>query len=228
MELFSNFISNFDAGQMVLLLISVAASVLCVTVHELCHGFAAWLLGDDTARAAGRLTLNPLAHIDPVGLLMLVVAKVGWAKPVPVNVYRFRQPKRDMALTALAGPVSNMLLAVLAMGISTLIYRLLDGPVWAYVMFFLCYVSVLSVGLALFNLIPIPPLDGSKLLASMLPDAVYSRYMRMERYLMIVVIALAWFGFFSGPLGYGISTAIRLLCGLFDFPFSYFIYSFGL
>ena len=228
MQLFSDFLASFDIGKLLILLISVVACVLCITVHELCHGLTALLLGDRTARDAGRLTLNPLAHLDPVGLLMLLVARVGWAKPVPVDLRRFRHPKRDMAITALAGPVSNVLLALFAMGIASILYRGVSGLFGAYLLFFLCYVCVLSVGLALFNLIPLPPLDGSKILSSLLPDRLYLSYMRVERYLLIVVVALAWFGFFSGPLSTGIGGMVRWICGLFDFPFSYFTYTFGL
>ena len=228
MDRFSAFISSFDTGMLVVLLISVLSCVLCITVHELCHGLTALMLGDRTARQAGRLTLNPLAHIDPVGLLMLLVARVGWAKPVPVNLRAFRHPKRDMALTALAGPVSNFALAFVFMPIASALYRHVNGMVGAYALFFVCYIIVLSVGLGLFNLIPIPPLDGSKIVSAVLPASMYRRYMQIEHYLLIVVVALAWFGFFSGPLGAGINWVIRIFCNWFDFPFSYFTLAFGL
>lgn len=228
MELLNQFLSNFDITRLILLIVTIIASILCITVHELCHGLAAKALGDPTAGRAGRLTLNPLAHIDPLGLLMLVVARVGWAKPVPVDVRYFKRPKRDMALTALAGPASNFILALAASALASGILSFAEGQLAAYVIFFCCYVAVLSVGLGLFNLIPIPPLDGSKLLFSVLPDKLYYSYLRYERYLLLVVVALAWFGFFSGPLDAAMGWVLQGFCRITRFPFVYFTYYFGL
>ena len=228
MELLKQFIYNFDAEMLLLLVLSLLASMLCIMVHELSHALAALSLGDSTAKRLGRLSLNPLSHIDPIGFLMLVVARVGWAKPVPIDIRSFRHPKRDMALTAFAGPLSNFLLAIAAVFAAGIIHANAHGIIWAYVVYFLCYVCVLSVGLGLFNLIPIPPLDGSKLLFSLLPERLYNGYLCYERYLLVVVVALAWFGVFSGPLGTGISWTIRAICDVFDFPFEYFSYYFGL
>ena len=134
-----------------------------------------------------------------------------------------------MALTALAGPFANLLIAFVFLFIRTLlvIYGY-DRPILLGMATFMELTAIMSVGLMAFNLIPIPPLDGSKILSSLLPDRLYLSYMRIERYLLIVVVALAWFGFFSGPLGAGISGMVRWICGLFDFPFSYFTYTFGL
>ena len=230
MEPLEQFLSHFDPSQLLFLLLSTAATLLCLTVHELCHGAAACLLGDPTARRQGRLTLNPLAHIDPLGFLLMLVARVGWAKPVPVDTRHFKRPKRDMALTALAGPASNFVLAALALGAGSLLLALAPeegGAALAYAVLFLCYVAVLSVGLGSFNLIPIPPLDGSKLLFSVLPDRLYYGYLRCERYLLLAVVALAWFGFFSGPLDACMGWVLRGLCALTRFPFVYISYYFG-
>ena len=106
---------GFDFTYILSILLSVVPSLICITLHELGHGYVAWRLGDDTAKRAGRLTLNPLKHIDTMGLLMMVCFHFGWAKPVPVNMYRFRNPKKGMAVTALAGPVTNLLLALVFM-----------------------------------------------------------------------------------------------------------------
>lgn len=171
-----------------------AAVLLCLSVHETCHGLAALVLGDPTAKARHRLSLNPLRHIDWLGLAMMFVAGFGWAKPVPVNPNYFKKPKQGMAVTALAGPASNFLLALLAMLISRLIYLYAPyNPVWQTVFDFCLYtVAPLSIGLGLFNLLPLPPLDGSKVLAMFLPDRAYAVWMRHERYGMLVLLVLSF------------------------------------
>ena len=171
-----------------------AAVVLCLSVHETCHGRAALVLGDPTAKARHRLSLNPLRHIDWLGLAMMFVAGFGWAKPVPVNPNYFKKPKQGMAVTALAGPASNFLLALLAMLISRLIYLYAPyNAVWQTVFDFCLYtVAPLSIGLGLFNLLPLPPLDGSKVLAMFLPDRAYAVWMRYERYGMLVLLVLSF------------------------------------
>ena len=171
-----------------------AAVLLCLSVHETCHGLAALVLGDPTAKARHRLSLNPLRHIDWLGLAMMFVAGFGWAKPLPVNPNYFKKPKQGMAVTALAGPASNFLLALLAMLISRLIYLYAPyNPVWQTVFDFCLYtVAPLSIGLGLFNLLPLPPLDGSKVLAMFLPDRAYAVWMRYERYGMLVLLVLSF------------------------------------
>ena len=171
-----------------------AAVLLCLSVHETGHGLAALVLGDPTAKARHRLSLNPLRHIDWLGLAMMFVAGFGWAKLVPVNPNYFKKPKQGMAVTALAGPASNFLLALLAMLISRLIYLYAPyNPVWQTVFDFCLYtVAPLSIGLGLFNLLPLPPLDGSKVLAMFLPDRAYAVWMRYERYGMLVLLVLSF------------------------------------
>ena len=176
----------------------VLAVLLCLTVHEACHGLAACALGDPTVRDRHRLSLNPLRHIDWLGLGMMLVAGFGWAKPVPVDPRYFKSPKRGMALTALAGPVSNLLLAFLAM---LFCHKVLDGLVtsqagFGYLLYIFLhlFVAPLSIGLGLFNLLPIPPLDGAKVLGAFLPDRAYFGLMRYERYGMFLLLALSWFG----------------------------------
>lgn len=171
-----------------------AAVLLCLSVHETCHGLAALVLGDPTAKARHRLSLNPLRHIDWLGLAMMFVAGFGWAKPVPVNPNYFKKPKQGMAVTALAGPASNFLLALLAMLISRLIYLYAPyNAVWQTMFDFCLYtVAPLSIGLGLFNLLPLPPLDGSKVLAMFLPDRAYAVWMRYERYGMLVLLVLSF------------------------------------
>ena len=231
MDLLQDFLNNFDLYALLQLAIQTAAVILCITVHELSHGYAAYVLGDRTAKYAGCLSLNPLRHIDPVGFFLMLVAHVGWAKPVPVDLRHFKHPKRDMAITALAGPVSNFLLAFVALGCGTGLLRFAPqtgGDAAAYGIFFLCYIAVLSVGLGLFNLIPIPPLDGSRLLSCVLPNRLYYYgLMRYERWLMLAVIALAWFGLLSGPLNVCMGWVLKGLCAVTQFPFGILNVYFG-
>jgi len=181
----------------------IAASLLCITFHETCHGLAAYRLGDPTAKRAGRLTLNPLHHVDVGGLLMMALFRFGWAKPVPVDMRNFRHPKRDMALTALAGPLSHVLLAYLAVlfyGVFSYWYWS-SGSMAVYVCaVFFYYVEIISAGLAVFNVFPIPPLDGSKVLFAFLPERAYDRLMRYERYGMLLLMLLLLTGTLDTPL----------------------------
>ncbi len=191
-------------GGLLSTLVVVAASLLCITVHETCHGLAAYRLGDPTAKNAGRLTLNPLRHVDLMGLVMMAIVKFGWAKPVPIDMRYFKNPKAGMALTAAAGPASNVLLALAALLLrSILLFFAIGNPdsaLWYYLVLFTEYVAVISAGLAVFNLFPIPPLDGSKVLFSVLSDSAYYQLMRYERYGMLLLMALLLTGVLDGPL----------------------------
>ena len=213
MHYLSNLWSALDFGSMLDMVLRLAAVLLCLTVHETCHGLAAYALGDPTARWAHRLSLNPLRHIDWFGLLMMFAAGFGWAKPVPVNPNYFKKPKQGMALTALAGPVSNFLLALL-----TLLAARIFCDVAAYsetnqrILDFLLMVAVLSIGLGLFNLVPIPPLDGSKVLFAVLPDRAYDWLMRNERYGMLLLFALVFFDVGSNALSKTIQWVFDLFC----------------
>ena len=183
----------------------VAASLLCITFHETCHGLAAYRLGDNTAKRMGRLSLNPLKHVDLMGLIMMALFRFGWAKPVPVDMRNFKNPKAGMALTALAGPVSNVVLAYAAVVLCNFVMFLADrlGSTWlllALAQFFV-YVEIISAGLAVFNVFPIPPLDGSKVLFALLSDRAYDRLMRYERYGMGLLMALLVTGAIDRPLG---------------------------
>ena len=195
----------------------VAAIFLCLTVHETCHGLAALALGDPTAKSMHRLSLNPLRHLDWLGLLMMFVAGFGWAKPVPVDLRYFKKPKQGMALTALAGPASNLLLAVAAMLISKVIYLYAPYSAAMDVVFSFCLYTLapLSIGLGLFNLIPIPPLAGSKVLAAFLPDRQYIALMRYERYGILVLLVLSFAGIGSSLISRGILGVYSALLTLF-------------
>ena len=187
-------------------------SLLCITLHELAHGFVAYRLGDDTAKKAGRLTLNPLKHLDPMGLLMMLVFRFGWAKPVPVNMMKFQNPKRGMAVTALAGPGCNLLITVVFLFLYGLLIRPLSGNTAGEIILELLELtSYISLGFCIFNLIPVPPLDGSKILFSLLSDQAYWKLMRYERYGSIALILLVWTGVLGRPLSRLIQGAYGML-----------------
>lgn len=213
MHYLNNLWAALDFDSLWDMLLRLAAVLLCLTVHETCHGLAAYALGDPTARQAHRLSLNPLRHIDWFGLLMMFLAGFGWAKPVPVNPNYFKKPKQGMALTALAGPMSNFLLALIM-----LLAARIFCDVAAYseanqrILDFILMVAILSIGLGLFNLVPIPPLDGSKVLFAVLPDRAYDQLMRYERYGMLVLFALVFFDVGSNALSQAISWVFDLFC----------------
>ena len=167
---FVEVLKNLDWSVLTDLLISAVPAMLCISVHEMCHGLAAYKLGDNTAETQGRLSLNPLRHIDLIGLLMLIIFKFGWAKPVMVDSRNFAHPKRDMAITALAGPASNIVLAAIVLFIRGLVTPfLMNSSFGMQIIVLLDSTAYLSVGLGIFNLIPFPPLDGYKILFSFLP-----------------------------------------------------------
>ena len=190
------------------LLLRMLGVLLCLTVHETCHGLAAYALGDPTAKRMRRLSLNPLHHIDWLGLASMVICGFGWAKPVPVDMRYFKNPKAGMALTALAGPASNFLLALALMFIASLVQS-------EWLFGFLVNTAILSIGLGLFNLVPIPPLDGSKVLFALLPQKAYYTLMRYERYGMLVLLLLVSLDVGSGALSDAIYRVFLWMAGRF-------------
>ena len=194
----SSFLRNFHLADFIATLCAV---ILALTVHELMHGIVAWKLGDPTAKNAGRLTLNPLAHLDPLGLICMVFFRFGWAKPVPVNTRYFQKPRRDMALVAAAGPVSNLVFGFL----SLIVYYVLalyvpSSRAADAVTTFAATLAVLNVGFAVFNLLPVPPLDGSRIAGLFLPARWYWQLMRYERYIQIGMLILLYTGLLTRPL----------------------------
>ena len=217
---------NFSANEIISLLLMIPGVLLTLAVHECAHGWMSYQLGDPTARNFGRLTLNPIKHIDPIGFLCMVFFRFGWSKPVPVNARYYKNPRRDMALVAAAGPLSNVIMMVAALFLVYLSYFiyavsakdaysfgyfwylwqgaegfLFPEAVGAKLMFlwftFLMNLAILNASLAVFNLLPIPPLDGSRIAFIFLPVKFYFGIMRYERYIQIAMFALLWIGVFD-------------------------------
>lgn len=192
-------------------LVRAVAMLLIIPVHEAAHAFVSYKLGDPTAKNYGRLTLNPLAHFDPFGALAMILAGIGWAKPVPTDVRRFRHPKRDMAISAAAGPISNLLMAYLGMILYKLAYYRMPVNSGQLVMLFLSIFISLNISLAVFNLLPIPPFDGSRIFLAFLPTRLYFKAMQYERYIMMAVLLLVLIGALDTPLYYLNQGAQRVL-----------------
>lgn len=183
------------------IILTALAALLAVVCHECAHGWVSYKLGDPTAKNAGRLTLNPLKHIDPVGILCMILFRVGWAKPVPINPYYYKDRKKGIVLVSLAGPFTNFILAFLSLLTEGLLmkYALFGNASW--ILLQLCYYSaVINIGLGLFNLVPIPPLDGSNVLGTLCPKVggFYYQYQRYWRWVLLICVLT---GLLSKPLG---------------------------
>lgn len=218
----SNLLSALSVDRLLELSIRLLAVVAILPVHELAHALVADKLGDTTARRMGRLTLNPLRHLDLLGTVMVLFAGFGWAKPVPVDMRAFKNPKRGMAVVALAGPVSNFLLTMLFLLVQKVLVlvfgRNMPEAVYNVIQIF-DMLAYISTALGVFNLLPIPPLDGSRILGLILPDKLYYGIMRYERFIMLGVFALLFTGVLSGPLSIVIGQMYNLL-DLLTVPFS--------
>lgn len=215
---------HVDLGTVAAQVISILFVILCILpLHELAHAWVANKLGDPTAKLEGRLTFNPLASVDPMGALALLLFGFGWAKPVPVDSRYFRKPKRDMAITALAGPVSNLLAAFVGAvlvavmevfspynGFTNFVYNVL----WYYV--------VVNISLAVFNLIPMPPLDGSRIVAAFLSDRAMYTYYRYQNLFVMVMFLLLLSGALSGPLATAQTFFANIIFSLARAPFQLF------
>ncbi len=193
-----------DKRTLLVWLLRALVMLVAIPVHEAAHALVSAKLGDTTAKDRGRLTLNPMAHFDLLGALCMIFTGIGWAKPVPTFASRFKNPKAGMALTAAAGPVANLLVAFVAV----LLYKLLYYSHYAlpasaainFVLLFLEYMASINTMLAVFNLLPVPPFDGSRIVTVFLPQRTYFQLMKYERYIFIAVFLLLFLGFLDGPL----------------------------
>lgn len=213
------------------ILISILVVTFSLSVHEFAHAYTAFRLGDDTAEKSGRLTLNPLAHLDPLGVLAFIIAKIGWAKPVPVNSNRFSKIKNrnlGIALVSVAGPLSNFLISTIAcLLIYFIVWLKIDYfPGKAILMDILISFFYSNIFLGIFNLLPVPPLDGYRVIGSALPRRINQELYKYERYIGMIFLVLVWFGggiigkimqTVAGPLIYIISKPISMLFGLPQF-----------
>ncbi len=183
------------------LLLSIPPILFALSFHEYAHGWMANRLGDPTAKNEGRLTLNPLAHLDPLGTLMIVILHFGWAKPVPVNPYNLADPKKDMLKIALAGPVSNVLMAAATGMLIRLMQGMgmrVDGSFLGFFQYMLYFLVMINLVLAIFNMIPVPPLDGSKILFGLLPTEYEESFIRYESKGPIILLGLVIVNNFLG------------------------------
>ena len=198
------------------------ALLTAIPVHESAHAWASWKLGDPTAKNAGRLSLNPLRHFDLLGALCMLLVGFGWAKPVPVAApYNFRHPRRDMALSAAAGPASNLLMAFVCMLLYKLVYYLAPATTaWIFLFTVVSTMMQVNITLAVFNLLPVPPLDGSRIFNLFLPQRLYFGVMKYERYILVALFVLLWSGLLRTPLNWlygGAANVLNWLTGFVEF-----------
>ena len=204
----------FSTDTLIQFLFVVPCVLIALTFHEFAHGYMAYKLGDPTAKNFGRLTLNPLKHLDPIGTICMIFFHFGWAKPVPINSRYFKKPRRDMALTAAAGPIMNFILAFFGVLVCRILTKIFVAfPAQSDFVYYIQYAALtlfsyfhmLNLSLGVFNLIPIPPLDGSRIFYIFLPQKWYFGVMKYEKYIQLALLVLLWTGLLSRPLSVAVS-----------------------
>lgn len=229
--------SGGDAKEYIIhMLLCLPIILFSLSLHETAHGFVANKLGDPTAKNLGRITLNPIKHLDPIGFLCMLLAGFGWANPVPINTRNFKKPRRDMALSSAAGPASNLLLAIIFAGLlklfTVVMPHIIESVIYSgdiktvdimlnviyFTVIFLYYGISLNITLAVFNLLPIPPLDGSRLAYIFLPPKYYFGLMKYEKYIHIAIMLLLFLGVLSPILNFVTNGIIDLLFTIFNIP----------
>ncbi len=213
---------NGDVLSLLITFFSRLFVIFCtMPIHEYAHALIATKLGDQTPRLAGRLTLNPMAHISPLGAIMIFLCGFGYAKPVNVNPRNFKDAKKGMALTAIAGPISNLIMGFIFVFLATVYsYTLYNYTTMAYAIYtFLAFAGTVNVNLAVFNLLPIPPLDGSRILQLLIPAKYYYKFLQYERYIVLVVFVLIMTGVLSTPLSVLSNLIISLFTKISSLPF---------
>lgn len=213
-------------GSMLSIIVGLAASAFVIfctlPIHEFAHAFVAHKLGDNTAKFRGRMTLNPMAHIDPFGAIMIALVGFGWAKPVPIDERNFKNRRPGVALTSLAGPVSNILMATIMLFFIQFLFLIspeLSNNLVLAIYLFLKFAAEINVMLAVFNLLPIPPLDGYNVLSVLLPNHIYYKIMQYEQMIMFGIMILLFTGLLSRPLGILSNMLFNLLVKLTSLPF---------
>ena len=223
----TNLLSGGDTRQYIItLLLRLPIVLLMLSVHETAHGYVAYKLGDPTARNLGRLTLNPIKHLDPLGFISMILFGIGWANPVPINTRNFKNPRRDMALSGAAGPVSNLLLAVVFAILLKISYTFLSPMTFTnetsllianlFLQFLIIGIQI-NITFAVFNLIPVPPFDGSRIFYVFLPPKYYFGVMKYERTIGIVLLALLFLGVLDPVLNFFTGNITNLLLTLVGF-----------
>ena len=224
--LFDMLSGDFDFLELIIGLFSRLFVVFCtMPIHEYAHALIATKLGDETPRLSGRLTINPFAHIDILGALMIFLCGFGYAKPVSVNPRNFKDPKKGMAITAIAGPASNLIMGFIFTFLSVfvqMVFYNLDMMLLYPIVSFLYFAAVINVNLAVFNMLPIPPLDGSRILQLLIPAKHYYKFLQYERYVVIIVFILILSGVLSTPLAIISNLILNLFSNIAEIPFSLF------